>query len=286
MHVPSAGVHSTPTEHAPSCRAYRSRRGTRGKLGLLLGEAGERPSVARRHASAEFLVVRRAGHALGGSPVLLLLRLLLRQCNCAEQRQHNGESERNGVNHAHGGVPDKTCPIRPEGRDDASLPISATAVRKARQDRDGSACMTADELQAYLVGEFPQAFGPGQAHRIEGAGEGRHWYGWRRTTSICAPAGTVSGPALMGLADIAAYAAILTAIGEVPLAVTTSFSINFLRKPAPGAILAEARLLKLGKRLAVCEVEVRSAGEDELCAHAVATYSIPETGLSERQYNT
>jgi uncharacterized protein (TIGR00369 family) len=138
--------------------------------------------------------------------------------------------------------------------------------------------MTADELQAYLVGEFPQAFGPGQAHRVEAAGEGAALVRLEADGQHLRPGGTVSGPALMGLADIAAYAAILTAIGQVPLAVTTNFSINFLRKPAPGAILAEARLLKLGKRLAVCEVDLRSEGDDELCAHAVATYSIPAKG--------
>ncbi|QJP12573.1 PaaI family thioesterase [Starkeya sp. ORNL1] len=138
--------------------------------------------------------------------------------------------------------------------------------------------MTADELQAYLVTEFPQAFGPGQAHRVEAAGEGAALVRLEADDQHLRPGGTVSGPALMGLADIAAYVAILTAIGEVPLAVTTSFSINFLRKPAPGAVLAEARLLKLGKRLAVCEVDLRADGGDELCAHAVATYSIPGSG--------
>lgn len=138
--------------------------------------------------------------------------------------------------------------------------------------------MTAEELQDYLVGEFPQAFGPGQAHRVAAAGDGAAVVRLEAAEAHLRPGGTVSGPALMGLADIAAYAAILSAIGAVPLAVTTSFSINFLRKPVPGAILAEARLLKLGKRLAVCEVELRSAGEDELCAHAVATYSIPNGG--------
>jgi uncharacterized protein (TIGR00369 family) len=138
--------------------------------------------------------------------------------------------------------------------------------------------MTAEELQAYLVGEFPQAFGPGQPHRVAAAGEGAAVVRLEADGQHLRPGGTVSGPALMGLADIAAYAAILSAVGEVPLAVTTSFSINFLRKPEPGAILAEARLLKLGKRLAVCEVELRATDAAELCAHAVATYSMPASG--------
>src|ERR687884_137197 len=65
------------------------------------------------------------------------------------------------------------------------------------------------------------------------------------------PGGTVSGPVLMTLADVAIYVAILASIGWVPLAVTTNLNINFLRKPAPGDLMAECRLLKLGKRLAV-----------------------------------
>jgi len=61
----------------------------------------------------------------------------------------------------------------------------------------------------------------------------------------------------------------------VPLAVTTNLNINFLKKPAPGALIAEARLLKLGRRLAVGEVGIRAEGEDDLVAHATSTYSIP-----------
>jgi uncharacterized protein (TIGR00369 family) len=89
------------------------------------------------------------------------------------------------------------------------------------------------------------------------------------------PGGTISGPMLMGVADLALYAIVLAAIGRVELAVTTSLTINFLRKPPPADILAQARLLKLGKCLAVGEVELYSAGEPEMVAHVTATYSIP-----------
>jgi uncharacterized protein (TIGR00369 family) len=89
------------------------------------------------------------------------------------------------------------------------------------------------------------------------------------------PGGTISGPMLMGLADLAMYAVVLAAIGRLELAVTTSLTINFLRKPPPAELRAEARLLKLGKRLAVGEVELYSAGEPEMVAHVTATYSIP-----------
>jgi uncharacterized protein (TIGR00369 family) len=71
------------------------------------------------------------------------------------------------------------------------------------------------------------------------------------------------------------YIAVLAAIGPAPLAVTTHLSINFLRRPAAADIVAEAKLMKLGKRLAVGEVAIMSAGGTELVAHATSTYSIP-----------
>ena len=89
------------------------------------------------------------------------------------------------------------------------------------------------------------------------------------------PGGTLSGPAQMALADFAMYAALLGAIGEVPLAVTTSLNINFLQRPRPGDLTATCRLLKLGKRLAVGDITVHSKGLATPVAHATATYSIP-----------
>jgi len=91
------------------------------------------------------------------------------------------------------------------------------------------------------------------------------------------PGGTVAGPIMMGLADAAVYALVLSRIGAVELAVTTQLSINFLRKPAPGDVLARASMLKLGKRLAVGEVMLysESIGIEQPVAHATATYSIP-----------
>ncbi len=89
------------------------------------------------------------------------------------------------------------------------------------------------------------------------------------------PGGTIAGPVLMGLADLAMYGAVLSLIGPVELAVTTNLNINFLRRPSPGDVIAEARILKLGKRLAVGEVSLFRDGEDELVAHVTSTYSIP-----------
>lgn len=89
------------------------------------------------------------------------------------------------------------------------------------------------------------------------------------------PGGTISGPTMMTLADATMYAVVLSAIGPQHLAVTTSFNINFLRKPGPSDLLAEGGLLKLGRRLAVIEVTLHSEGADDAVAHATGTYSIP-----------
>ena len=90
------------------------------------------------------------------------------------------------------------------------------------------------------------------------------------------PGGTVSGPTMMELADFAMYVAVFSAIGPQPLAVTTNLNINFLRKPTRADLIADARLMKVGKRLAVGEVTIYSEGTDEPVAHVTATYSIPQ----------
>ena len=88
------------------------------------------------------------------------------------------------------------------------------------------------------------------------------------------PGGTISGPALMALADSAMYSLLLAMIGPVPLAVTTNLNINFLRKPGRGDLVADAKLLKVGKRLVVGEVAIYSDGERDPVAHVTSTYSI------------
>lgn len=89
------------------------------------------------------------------------------------------------------------------------------------------------------------------------------------------PGGTINGPVMMTVADFAMYGVVLSLVGRVELAVTTSLNINFLRRPAPKDLLAEGRILKLGKRLAVGEVILSSDGDDDPVAHATCTYSIP-----------
>ena len=93
--------------------------------------------------------------------------------------------------------------------------------------------------------------------------------------SLMRPGGTVAGPALMALADVTLYAVVLGQIGRVELAVTTNLTINFLRKPGPADVLAQGRILKLGKRLAVGEVTLFSVDDPVPVAHVTGTYSIP-----------
>lgn len=91
------------------------------------------------------------------------------------------------------------------------------------------------------------------------------------------PGGTVAGPVLMTVADVALYVALLAEIGIVPLAMTTSLTINFLRKPSPHrSIVGVCKLMKVGRSLAVGYVDLYSEGSHELVAHAVGTYSIPQ----------
>jgi uncharacterized protein (TIGR00369 family) len=135
--------------------------------------------------------------------------------------------------------------------------------------------MTVQDLERFLIAEFPQFF-----HRTSGLSIEAVWKGGARVRQAYSegsirPGGTISGPTMMALADFAMYVAVLAAIGPVPLAVTTNLNINFLRKPARRDLVAEARLLKLGKRLAVGEVTIRSEGEEEPVAHVTSTYSIP-----------
>jgi uncharacterized protein (TIGR00369 family) len=135
--------------------------------------------------------------------------------------------------------------------------------------------MTLEETIAFLDRDFPQMNAGGRPYRLEAVGPLSARMRLEGGAQHLRPGGTVSGPAMMALADYALYAAILANIGPVGLAVTTNLSFNFLRRPGPGALVAECRLLKLGRRLAVGEVAIRSPGSDDIVCHATGTYSIP-----------
>jgi uncharacterized protein (TIGR00369 family) len=134
--------------------------------------------------------------------------------------------------------------------------------------------MTAAELEQFISEAFPQAEGHSHiTHLSEDRLELRMPY----REAMLRPGGTISGPALMTLADTGAYYLILANLGPIALAVTTSLNINFMRKPQPDDVLAVARMLKLGRQLAVVEVNMHSASSSALVAQATVTYSIPPT---------
>jgi len=133
---------------------------------------------------------------------------------------------------------------------------------------------TLDELKSYLVEIFPQIWSSG-LYEVEAIGPMSARVRLNFHPDHLRPGGTISGPSLFALADLALYVAILAQIGRQPLAVTTNLNINFVRKPAPRDVVGEARLIKLGKRLAVGDVAMRLQGGVELVAHASGTYSIP-----------
>jgi uncharacterized protein (TIGR00369 family) len=100
----------------------------------------------------------------------------------------------------------------------------------------------------------------------------------RHSNQMLRPGGTISGPTLVELADFAMYVVLLSAIGPIGLVVTINLTINFLRKGHSGHdVLAAARILKLGKRLAVGEVSLLSGTSPGPIAHVTSTYSIPNT---------
>jgi uncharacterized protein (TIGR00369 family) len=138
--------------------------------------------------------------------------------------------------------------------------------------------MDRDALNAFLARDFGQVSEELVVERAEAGGVTLRL---RVSERHLRPGGTVSGPSMFGLADVALYLAILSRLGPVALAVTTNASIDFMRKPAAGRdVLAEGRLLKLGRVLAVGDALLFSEGSAEPVARASMTYSIPPGGLA------
>lgn len=132
--------------------------------------------------------------------------------------------------------------------------------------------LTAPEIMAYLDEVFPQVRGD---FAIEALAPMTARVRLNVTDANLRPGGTISGPAMFSLVDCAFYIAVLGMIGRQALTVTTNCSINFMRKPAPEDLICEARILKLGKTLAVGDATVLSPGVDGPVAHATVTYAIP-----------
>ncbi|WP_037279175.1 PaaI family thioesterase [Rubellimicrobium mesophilum] len=133
--------------------------------------------------------------------------------------------------------------------------------------------MEIPELHDFLAQEFPQV---ADEVRIEALTDDSITVRLKVSDRHLRPGGTLGGPAMFMLADVAAYCAILSRIGWRPLAVTTNAGIDFLRKPAPGRdLLCEATILKFGRVLVVVEARIFSEGTAGPVARANLTYSIP-----------
>ncbi|MFO7648213.1 MULTISPECIES: PaaI family thioesterase [Halomonas] len=132
--------------------------------------------------------------------------------------------------------------------------------------------MTAAAIEDFLDDVFPQRTGT-----IEGVGHMRATMSLAIEDEHLRPGASVSGPTLMGLADVALYVAILAQIGPEPMAVTSDLHCRFLRRPSGDRdLIANARILKLGRRLAVGEVQLFSAGDEAPVALVTATYALPD----------
>lgn len=130
---------------------------------------------------------------------------------------------------------------------------------------------TKEEIIEFISSEFPKS-----RYKIEAVGDKGATLSLAVGTEELRPGGTVSGPVMMSIADVAIYVAIFGEIGIVPLAVTTSLTINFLRRPSAEAdIIADCSLIKVGRTLIVGEVSIYSQGSDDIVAHVVGTYSVP-----------
>jgi uncharacterized protein (TIGR00369 family) len=131
-------------------------------------------------------------------------------------------------------------------------------------------------VAALIDAHFPQIHAGARTLVIETVGPLSARVRMLRHDRHVRPGGTVSGPAMFTLADFAVYVAIIGALGEPGIdAVTTNLNINFLAKPEPRDLVASVRLIRLGRRLAVGEVELNSDGSPDMVAHAIATYALP-----------
>jgi uncharacterized protein (TIGR00369 family) len=135
--------------------------------------------------------------------------------------------------------------------------------------------MDAAGLNAFLLRAFPEA-DPEAMPRVTAMSPGRVMLTMPTASRNLRPGGVISGPTLMSLSDTAAYALVLAHIGEVAMAVTTSLTIHFLRPCKPGVLYAEAELLKLGRRIATCDIALWTEGRDKLAAKATVAYALPE----------
>lgn len=137
------------------------------------------------------------------------------------------------------------------------------------------------QVAALVEAHFPQVHEGSGRLVIEAFQDGIAHVRMGQVPAMVRPGGTVSGPAMFKLADFSVYVAILGHLGEAGLqAVTTSMTMNFLSRPAPADIIARARLIKVGRRLAVADVELYADGRADMVAHTTGTYALPPANLN------
>jgi uncharacterized protein (TIGR00369 family) len=139
--------------------------------------------------------------------------------------------------------------------------------------------MSAVEFQKLIDRDLP--IGHWLGFRVEAMGEGEATIRLPARHDFIRPGGSVAGPAMMALADCAMYGVVLSLRGDAIMAVTSNLTIHFLRAPKPADLIAKAKLLRLGRRLAVVEVTVHAAGEDKPVAHVTGTYALPGPSRGE-----
>jgi uncharacterized protein (TIGR00369 family) len=132
--------------------------------------------------------------------------------------------------------------------------------------------LDAEGVRAFIESVWPGAF---ESYSIESLSERRAVVRLTHHQRMLRPGGTVSGPALMALADLAMWVAVLAVVGPVAMTVTTHLDIDFLRFVGAHDVVADTRLLKVGRSLAVGDVLMTADGSAEPCARASVTYAIP-----------
>ncbi len=145
----------------------------------------------------------------------------------------------------------------------------------AEAPRSDALKLGVDSLNAFLAEAFPGGEETPNGPVIE-LEPGRARVIRRANVVSLRPGGVISGPTMMSLADVAVYALVLGHIGIVPMAVTTSLTMHFLRPALPGDLIAEALLLRLGRRIVTAEVRLWTEGPDRIAAHATVAYAIPQ----------
>jgi uncharacterized protein (TIGR00369 family) len=155
-------------------------------------------------------------------------------------------------------------------------PIQVESMTKNTRAR---LALDAEGVTKLIDEQFPQLHATGRLIHVVDVAPRRARVRMIAAPQVIRPGGTISGPAMFTLADFSIYVAILAELGAAAVpAATASLNINFLTRPEAKDMLAEVKILRMGRRLVVGEVELNSEESGEIVAHAVGTYALPRTG--------